>query len=58
VCTDCKSALFGVAGANWAGWQTAFVSRPGRQLFPLANLPEINEENILSVVKKLIAIRP
>lgn len=45
-----------VAGANWAGWQTAFVSRPGQQLFPLANLPEINEENILSVAQKLISI--
>lgn len=45
-----------VAGANWAGWQTAFVSRPGQQLFPLANLPEINEENIISVVQKLISI--
>ncbi|MFV8355736.1 haloacid dehalogenase type II [Flavobacterium sp. XS1P32] len=45
-----------VAGANWAGWQTAFVSRPEQQLFPLANLPEINEENILSVAQKLISI--
>lgn len=45
-----------VAGANWAGWQTAFVSRPGQQLFPLANLPEINEENIFSVAQKLISI--
>ena len=45
-----------VAGANWAGWQTAFVSRPGQQLFPLANLPEINEENILSVAQKLILV--
>ncbi|MFV5695653.1 haloacid dehalogenase type II [Flavobacterium sp. LB3P122] len=45
-----------VAGANWAGWQTAFVSRPGQQLFPLANLPEINEENILSVAQKLISL--
>ena len=45
-----------VAGASWAGWQTAFVSRTGQQLFPLANLPEINEENILSVAQKLISI--
>ncbi|MFV8467123.1 haloacid dehalogenase type II [Flavobacterium sp. LB1P62] len=45
-----------VAGANWAGWQTAFVSRPGQQLFPLANLPEINEKNILSVAQKLILV--
>ncbi|MDI6045879.1 haloacid dehalogenase type II [Flavobacterium yafengii] len=45
-----------VAGANWAGWQTAFVSRPGQQLFPLANLPEINKENILLVAQKLISI--
>ena len=55
--TSEKLALAGdVAGANWADWQTAFVSRPGQQLFPLVNLPEINEENIFSVAKKLILI--
>ena len=25
-----------VAGALWAGWRAAFVSRPGQQIFPLA----------------------
>lgn len=45
-----------VAGANWAGWKTAFVSRPGQQLFPLAHLPEINEKNILLVAQKLILV--
>ncbi|MFV8344137.1 haloacid dehalogenase type II [Flavobacterium sp. XS2P39] len=45
-----------IAGANWSGWQTAFVSRPGQQLYPLANLPEINEKNVLLVAQKLILV--
>jgi 2-haloacid dehalogenase len=31
-----------VAGAKWAGMQTAFIARPGQQLFPLALPPDIN----------------
>lgn len=45
-----------VAGAVWAGWRAAFVSRPGQQLFPLAPKTEINEPNLLKVSKKLIAL--
>jgi 2-haloacid dehalogenase len=42
-----------VAGAKWAGWQTAFIARPGQQLFPLGLLPDINEKDLLKVVEKL-----
>lgn len=45
-----------VAGANWVGWQTAFVSRPGQQLFPLANAPEINEKDLLKIAQQLIQL--
>jgi 2-haloacid dehalogenase len=31
-----------VAGANWAGLQTAFIARSGQQMFPLAEPPDIN----------------
>jgi 2-haloacid dehalogenase len=31
-----------VAGAKWAGMQTAFVARPGQQTFPLAPAPDIS----------------
>jgi 2-haloacid dehalogenase len=30
-----------VAGALWAGWRAAFISRPGQQIFPLAPKTEI-----------------
>ncbi len=30
-----------VAGAKWAGMQTAFIGRPGQQVFPLAEPPDI-----------------
>lgn len=42
-----------VAGAKWAGWQTAFIARPGQQLFPLGLLPDLNEKDLLKVVEKL-----
>lgn len=45
-----------VAGANWAGWQTAFVSRPGQQLFALANPPEINDKDLLLIAKQLVKL--
>ncbi len=43
-----------VAGAKWAGWQTAFLARPGQQLFPLAISPDMNESNLLKISKKLV----
>ena len=42
-----------VAGALWAGWRAAFVSRPGQQPFPLAVQTEIFEPDVLQVAKVL-----
>jgi 2-haloacid dehalogenase len=46
-----------VAGAMWAGWRAAFISRPGQQLFPLAPIPEINEKDLIKISEKLIALK-
>lgn len=46
-----------VAGANWAGWQTAFISRPGQQLFPLAETPEMVLPDLNQVAEKLLATK-
>ena len=43
-----------VAGAKWAGWQTAFISRPGQQLYPLADKPEIVAPNLSQIADKLL----
>jgi len=43
-----------VAGALWAGWRTAFISRPGKQLFPLAPKTEISETNLKKVAAILV----
>jgi 2-haloacid dehalogenase len=46
-----------VAGALWAGWRAAFVSRPKKQLFPLAPEPEIEEHNLMKVANVLVTYR-
>ncbi len=46
-----------IAGALWANWRAAFVSRPGAQLFPLAPTPEINESNLKLIAQKLVALK-
>jgi 2-haloacid dehalogenase len=45
-----------VAGALWAGWRAAFLSRPGAQLYPLAPAPEIAEPDLAAAAKHLIAL--
>jgi 2-haloacid dehalogenase len=45
-----------VAGAMWAGWRAAFVARPGAQLYPLADRPEIVEPDLKKVAERLIAL--
>ncbi|MGY3053026.1 2-haloacid dehalogenase [Pedobacter sp. UYEF25] len=45
-----------VGGAKWAGWQTAFVARPGQQLFPLAISPDAIEDDLLKIVGKILKI--
>ncbi|KGO92268.1 haloacid dehalogenase type II [Flavobacterium subsaxonicum] len=46
-----------VAGAAWSGWRTAFIARPGQQLFPLAPEVEINEPNLTAIADKLCALK-
>ncbi|WP_405605049.1 haloacid dehalogenase type II [Polaribacter sp. Asnod1-A03] len=43
-----------VAGALWAGFRAAFVSRPGQQLFPLAPETEIVASDLQKVADILI----
>ncbi len=45
-----------IAGALWANWRAAFVSRPGKQLFPLAPLPEIIEPDLEQVADKILTL--
>ncbi|MFD2915469.1 haloacid dehalogenase type II [Psychroserpens luteus] len=42
-----------VAGALWAGWRAAFVSRPGQQIFPLAPKTEIEESDLKAIANIL-----
>jgi len=46
-----------IAGAIWAGWRGAFISRPGAQLYPLAPKPEINESDLAFTTNKLINLK-
>lgn len=43
-----------VAGALWAGWRAAFVSRPGQQQFPLAPKTEIEASDLQKIADILI----
>lgn len=46
-----------VAGAQWAGWQTAFISRPGQQLFPLAGKPDIVGPALDQIADQLLKVK-
>lgn len=46
-----------VAGALWAGWRAAFISRPGQQLFPLAPNTEINEVDLKKIASILVTYK-
>ncbi|MBL7558708.1 haloacid dehalogenase type II [Olleya sp. YSTF-M6] len=46
-----------VAGALWADWRAAFISRPGQQQFPLAPETEINENDLQKVVDILVTYK-
>ncbi|MDO6596286.1 haloacid dehalogenase type II [Oceanihabitans sp. 2_MG-2023] len=46
-----------IAGALWANWRGAFISRPGAQLYPLAEKPEIIASNLTEVATKLVALK-
>ncbi|SHG51288.1 2-haloacid dehalogenase [Salegentibacter echinorum] len=45
-----------VAGAIWAGWRAAFISRPGQQKYPMAPETEISAPNLKLISEKLIAL--
>lgn len=44
-----------IAGAQQAGLQTAFISRPGKFKYPLAAKPTFEGSNILEVAKSLLS---
>ncbi|WP_452232943.1 haloacid dehalogenase type II [Lacinutrix sp. MEBiC02595] len=44
-----------VAGALWADWRAAFISRPRQQAFPLAPKTEISETDLQKVATILIS---
>ncbi|SIQ32514.1 haloacid dehalogenase type II [Maribacter ulvicola] len=44
-----------VAGALWAGWRAAFISRPGQQEYPLAPRTEIVASNLKKAADILVA---
>ena len=46
-----------VAGALWAGWRAAFISRPGQQIFPLAPQTEITEFDLKKVADILVTYK-
>ena len=46
-----------VAGALWAGWRAAFVSRPKQQIFPLAPETEIVASNLKKVADILVTYK-
>lgn len=42
-----------VAGARWAGLQTAFIARPGQQKFPLGPAPDIDVPDLAALASAL-----
>ena len=46
-----------VAGALWAGWRAAFISRPGQQTFPLAPKTEIEVSNLKKATDILVTYK-
>ena len=46
-----------IAGANKAGLKTAFIRRPGKVLFPLAEKPNYNVSDVNDLARTLAALR-
>lgn len=46
-----------VAGAKWAGMRTAFVARPGQQMFPLAPAPDISIQTLKELGDQLAQLQ-
>ncbi|MGJ8636151.1 MAG: haloacid dehalogenase type II [Phycisphaerales bacterium] len=43
-----------IAGALWSGWRGAFLARPGAQLYPLADSPEIVVPTLTGATEQLL----
>lgn len=43
-----------ITGALWADWRAAFIAREGKELYPLAPKPEINETDLIKVARKIV----
>ncbi|WP_038030959.1 haloacid dehalogenase type II [Thermonema rossianum] len=43
-----------IAGALWAGWQAAFIHRPGKQLFPLAPQPQLQASDLKQIAELIL----
>ena len=46
-----------IAGAKWAGWRTAFISRTGQQIYPLAEKPDMTGSNLKEIAAQLIVLK-
>jgi 2-haloacid dehalogenase len=46
-----------IAGAEAAGWQTAFVARPAKSLYPLADAPDYIVKDLNDLAEKLAAVK-
>lgn len=46
-----------VAGAKWAGMRTAFVARPGQQMFPLGPAPDFSVQTLNELVDRLAQLQ-
>ncbi len=42
-----------IAGAAWSGMQTAFLKRPGKELFPLADAPDLSISSLIELAERL-----
>jgi 2-haloacid dehalogenase len=47
-----------IAGADKAGWQTAFILRPGKALYPLAAKPDLTGADLIKIAKQLESLTP
>ncbi|MCY7295514.1 haloacid dehalogenase type II [Alteromonas sp. a30] len=46
-----------IAGADKAGWQTAFIQRPGKATYPLADKPDLTGNTLIEIANQLKAMQ-
>lgn len=46
-----------MVGAQWSGWKTAFIARPGQQLYPLSEKPDMIAPTLTEIADNLIALK-